>query len=259
MLQQALLLESQYNSRQNQPASIVEQSSKATGREVLGNIALKEATERLDAFQERKDFVPVVVQDLEGKDVTARVFDFREPLHPLKWIVQRLSESKNDRHLRTETNQVVNFQENQLQQDVHNLEECRQILAADADRLRDAVLQSGHETPDATFTTKQIMQLEIYAHRQQNPNERDRVLALINQAEASHHVFPPQKFDNEKIVAEVLAKNDPTLQDTNVLSVDQRGASPTVSPSTAHNNPDPLRNDGTSQPSSEEHDIDLLH
>ena len=259
MLRQSLLLESQYNSRQNQSASIVEQSSKAAGRELLGNIALKEATERLDAFQERKDFVPVVVQDLEGKDVTARVFDFREPLHPLKWIVQRLSESKNDRHLRNETNQAVNFQEEQLQQDVHNLDGCRQLLAADADRLRDAVLTFGHAIPDATFTTKQIMQLEIYAHRQQDPNERDRVLALINQAETSHHVFTPQKFDHEKIVTEVLAQNDPTLQDTNVLSVDQRGASPTTSPSTAHTTPDPLRNDGVSQPSSEEHDIDLFH
>jgi hypothetical protein len=103
------------------------------------------------------------------------------------------------------------------------------------------------------------MQLEIYAHRQQDPNERDRVLTLINQAEASHHVFTTQKFDNEKIVTEVLAQNDPTLQDPNLLPINQRNASPTISPANAHQNSDPLRNDGASKPAAEEHDINLFH
>jgi hypothetical protein len=258
MLRQALLLESQYNTRQSQPASVVEQSSKATGRDLLGHIAYKAATERLDAFQERKDFVPVVVQDLDGKDVTTRLFDFREPLHPLISLVQRLSESKSERHLRNETNRAINFLEEQLQQDVRNLEECRQILTADAARLRESVLKSGHDIPDATFTTKQIMQLEIHAHRQPDPNERDRLLTVINQAEASRHVFTPQKFDNEKIVDEVLAKPEPGFQDTQRSLKNEPGAS-TSPQQTTHTHPDPLRNDSVSQPWPEEHDIDLLH
>ena len=256
MLRQALLLESQYNDRQQQPLSLAEQSSKASGRELLGQIAATEASQRLEAFQERKDFVPVMVKNQEGQEVTARLFDVREPVHPLKWLVQRMTESKGDRHLRNEITQTISFQEEQLKNDVQNAAACQQLLTRDADRLRADLFATGHEPPDATFTTKQIMQLEIYAHRHQDPNERDRILSLISQAEQSHHVFTPQKFDNEKLVAEVLAKDDPTLQQPE--------------PSVSHDQSLSITNTATSDhavsdsryepiPAHDEPDIDLTH
>jgi hypothetical protein len=256
MLRQALLLESQYNDRQQQPLSVAEQSSKASGREILGDIALNEATARLETFQERKDFVPVMVTDLQGQDITTRLFDYREPLHPFKWLVQRMTETKNDRHLRNAVTEKLELQEDQLKADVQNATQCQELLSLDADRLRGEMKAAGHEPPDATFTTKQIMQLEIYAHRQQDPNERDRILNLITNAEQSHHVFTPQKFDNEKTVAEVLAKDDPTLQQPDPTSTHDQ-VSPTM---TATNlDRDPLRATDPTSPGHDEPDLDLTH
>jgi hypothetical protein len=86
MLQQALILESQANARQEEKAPLLEQSAKASGRELLGDISRKEAQQRLTAFNARTDFVLVVVKDPEGREVTARAFDFREPTHPITWL-----------------------------------------------------------------------------------------------------------------------------------------------------------------------------
>jgi hypothetical protein len=100
------------------------------------------------------------------------------------------------------------------------------------------------------------MQLEIYAHRQQDPNERDRILNLITNAEQSHHVFTPQKFDNEKIVAEVLAKDDPTLQQPDPTSTRDQ-----MSPAMTATNLDRdlLRAPDPTAPGHDEPDLDLTH
>jgi hypothetical protein len=208
MLQQVLILESQVSARQEERPPLLEQSAKASGRELLGDISLKDAQQRLTSFNERKDFVPVMVKDIEGREITARAFDFREPTHPITWLASRLLESKNDRHLRQEVNKAVQFQGEQLQQDARNFEACHQLLSATAEKLRAEVKAAGHEPPEATFTTKQIVQLEIYALRQPDPNERERVMSLINHAEETHHVFTPQAFDSST-VAETLLRDTP--------------------------------------------------
>ena len=88
--------------------------------------------------------------------------------------------------------------------------------------------------------------------------------AMLRQAN-SHQEQPPSILEqsakaNETILTELLAKNDPTLQDINALSLAQRDQN--ISPSTAHSHSDPVRSTSTPpQPSSQEqdHDIDLLH
>jgi hypothetical protein len=212
MLQQGLILESQANAQQQEPATLLEQSAKASGRGLLGNISLKEAQQRLASFNERKDFVPVVAKDLDGREVTARNFDFREPAHPFAWLANRLFESKETRHLRQEVNKAVEFQGEQLQQDVSNFTACNQLLTTTAQELRADLKEAGHEPPEATFTTKQIVQLEIYALRQPDPNERERVMSLINHAEETRHVFTPVAFDSPT-VAETLLRDTPLDRD----------------------------------------------
>jgi len=257
MLQQALILESRANARQEEKAPSLEQSAKASGRELLGDISLKEAQQRLTMFNERKDFVPVVVKDLEGREVTARAFDFREPTHPITWLASRLLESKSDRHLRQEVNKAVQFQGEQLQQDATNFEACHQLLSTTAEQLRAEVNAAGHEPPEATFTTKQIVQLEIYALRQPDPNERDRVMSLINHAEETHHVFTPQAFDSPT-VAETLLRDTPLDHDPSTpitgQSIPEIGGP--LAPSPAHPEPS-LRQDELSPSLDQTFDIDL--
>jgi hypothetical protein len=251
MLQQGLILESQANAQHQEPATILEQSAKASGRELLSNISLKEAQQRLASFNERKDFVPVVAKDLEGREVTGRNFDFREPSHPFVWLANRLLESKETRHLRQEISKAVNFQGEQLQQDVSNFEACNQLLSATAQELRAEVKGAGHEPPEATFTTKQIVQLEIYALRQPDPSERDRIMSLINHAEETRHVFTPVAFDSPT-VAETLLRDTPVDRDP---MSDQHQHVPGISDQLAH---DPVHNEATlKQDDSPSHDETL--
>src|SRR5439155_26488376 len=72
MLQQAYILEAQYHDRQSpdkQPP-LTEQTARAAGREVLSEIAVKDASKKVEAFNEHKDFVSVIVTDLDGRYVT---------------------------------------------------------------------------------------------------------------------------------------------------------------------------------------------
>ncbi len=185
------------------------------------------------------------------------LFDFREPTHPVTWLASRLLESKNDRHLRQEVNKAIQFQGEQLQQDATNFEACHQLLSATAEQLRAEVKDAGHEPPEATFTTKQIVQLEIYALRQPDPNERDRVMSLINHAEETHHVFTPQAFDSST-VAETLLRDTPLDHDPSTPITGQpipEIAGP-LAPSPAHSEPS-LKQDELSPSLDQTFDIDL--
>jgi hypothetical protein len=254
MLRQSLILEAQYNDRQKDRYSIDEQSAKASGREILVDVALKGARDRQQSFLERKDFVPVVVKDLEGKETTSRIFDFHEPTHPMKLLGARLFESKEERHLRLETHKAIEFQGERQSQDIKNLEQCQQIVGEHATLLRDQIRESGHEPPDAAFTTKQIMQLEIYAHRQPDPNERDRIMSLINNAELSHHVFTPQLYDSLAAVGEAL--RDSPLDRDSLTTQPPEQTQPDL-----HQQPDLQigRVDDQSPAIGESIDIDLTH
>jgi len=221
MLQQAYILEARYH--ENQPEdrrpSIEDQAARAAGREVISQIAVKQASDRLKAFEERKDFVPVLVKDIEGKEVTSRLFDVREPQHPVKWLMYRLAESKAEKHLRQEVHKAVDTEHQQLRQDVTNAQECGQLTATVTDTFRDHFHDQNQPMPDPTFTTRQVIQLEIYALKQPDQMERDRVGTLINNAELSQHVFTPVALDKEP------PSTDPTAPDINDLeSISQPGA-----------------------------------
>jgi hypothetical protein len=230
MLQQAYILEARYHENQTEAKrpSIQDQAARAAGREVISQIAVKQAQERLKAFEERRDFVPVLVKDLNGQEVTSRLFDVREPRHPVKWLIHRLAENKAEKHLRVETHKGVEAEHQQLQQDLANARDCGQLTTAVTDTFRNHFQAENQPMPEPTFTTRQVVQLEIYALKQPDLTERDRIGALINNAELSHHVFTPVALDQEP------ANLDPTAPDINgpesALSAPGANAAPSLSP-----------------------------
>lgn len=185
MLQQAFLLEARYEehlSPSKQPTAR-ERAARAAGREILTEIALRQATERLEHFQEQKQFVPVAIKDREGNEQTARLFDFRHHHHPLVWLAQRVTESKDQRHQRRETNKAIKTEQARLQEDLGKATECHQLTKDLADSYREELLAVKQPIPEAAFTPKQIIQLEIYATRHHDPVERLRVETIIHRAE----------------------------------------------------------------------------
>lgn len=185
MLQQAFLLEARYEenlSPSKQPTARA-RAARAAGREILTEIALRQATERLEYFKLQKQFVPVAIKDREGNEQTTRLFDFRHHHHPLVWLAQRVKESKDQRHQRRETNKAIETEQARLQEDLGKATECHQLTKDLADSYREELLAVEQPTPEPAFTPKQIIQLEIYATRHHDPVERLRVETIIHGAE----------------------------------------------------------------------------
>jgi hypothetical protein len=185
MLQHALILETRFEERQpdNKKRPLREQAARAIGREILTDIALKQATEKLRTFEENKIFTPVAVKDSQGHERTTRLFDFRHSHHPAIWLVQRIFESKEHRHLRHETTKAINREHDQLKEELDSATKCTVLTNRLADFYRERMQSVEQTLPAPTFTPKQIIQLEIYAVRHNDPAERTRVETLIQRAE----------------------------------------------------------------------------
>ena len=195
MLKQAFILEARFEEHQlahDKKPSLTDRAARAIGREVLNEIALRQATERLESFKEHKQFTPVAIKDLAGREQTGRLFDFRHPRHPVMWLAQRVTESKEHRHLRRETTKAIDTEQTRLKEDLTKAAHCHELTKGLSDSHRERLLSTGHAIPDATFTPKQIVQLEIYATRHQDPTERYRVETLVNRAELAAHTQAKQ-------------------------------------------------------------------
>jgi hypothetical protein len=267
MLQQAYILEAQYHDRQSpdkQPP-LTEQAARAAGREVVSEIMIKEASKKVEAFNEHKDFVPVIVTDLDGREMTGRLADFHEPRHPIKWLIHRIAEAKEERHLRQQVTKAVDAEAAQLREELSNARQCHELTKGIADSYREHLHTVGEAVPEPTFTTKQIMQLEIYAVRHPDQQERQRIESLINHAELSHHVFTPQAYDSaQRTISEDLRRNDlgkDQMRDHDPLPLSIDGHQPT-SPGLPQNQRfEPFTNLQLDQTSStqDNHGLDILH
>jgi hypothetical protein len=270
MLQQAYILEAQYYDRQSpdkQPP-LTEQAAKAAGREVVTEIMVREADKKVAAFNEHKDFVPVIVTDLDGSLTTGCLADFHEPRHPIKWLLHRIAETHKDRHLRQQLTRAVDAETAQLREELSNALQCHELTKRIADSYREHFHSVGETMPEPTFTARQIIQLEIYAVRHPDQPERQRIESLIKQAELSHHVFTPQARDSAQPprsdVSDELRRNDPgnyQMRDHHHsnLSVDGHQPAAPCPPQNQRLEPaDSSRLDQTG-PTQDNPDLDILH
>jgi prophage DNA circulation protein len=119
------------------------------------------------------------------------------------------------------------------------------------------VLQENERDLQKALTRNEISRLVAHSFALADP-------AMLRQAN-SHQEQPPSIVEqsskvNETILTELLAKNDPTLQDINALSLAQRDQN--ISSATPHSHSDPVPSTSTPPPPSSQepdHDIDLLH
>lgn len=267
MLQQAYILEAQYHDRQSpdkQPP-LTEQAARAGGRQVVSEIMVREAGKKVEAFNEHKDFVPVIITDLDGREVTGRLADLHEPRHPIKWLLHRIAETKEERHLRQQLTKAVDAETTQLRDELSNARQCHELTKGIADSYREHFHSVGETMPEPTFTTKQIVQLEIYAVRHPDQQERQRIESLINHAELSHHVFNPQAYDSgqrtkpEDPRRNDLGKDQLCDHDESRLSID--GHQPATPGPPQNQRPEPATNSQLDQtsPTQDNHDLDILH
>ena len=108
------------------------------------------------------------------------------------WLAQRITESKDQRHLRRETNKAIKTEHARLNEDLVKATECHQLTKGLADYHREEMLTLNQPLPDAAFTPKQIIQLEIYATRHHDPLERQKVKTTITRAELAAQIHSKQ-------------------------------------------------------------------
>src|SRR5260370_5218065 len=138
MLQQASLTEAQYHDRRSpdkQPP-LTEQAARVGGREVISETMVREKSKKVEVFNEHKDFVPVIVTDLDGREMTGRLADFHEPRHPIKWLLHRIAETKEERHLRQQVAKAVDTEHAQLREELSNARQCHELTNGIADSYR---------------------------------------------------------------------------------------------------------------------------
>src|SRR5215216_4840074 len=84
MLKHAFILEARYEERlpEDKRPPLTTTAARAIGREALSEIALQQATQKLNSFEEHKQFTSGPIKDFQGREQTARLFDFRRPRHP---------------------------------------------------------------------------------------------------------------------------------------------------------------------------------
>ena len=198
MLKHALLLEARHEERlaQDKRPPLSTTAARAIGREALSDIALQQATQKLNSFEEHKQFTSVAVKDLNGQEQTARLFDFRRPRHPLirlaQLITERITESKEHAHLRTETTKAVKAEHGRLKEEVTRATHCHELTKDMADFHREQLRSFHQPTPEPAFTPKQVIQLELYAARHPDPLERLRVETLVHRADLAAYSHSKQ-------------------------------------------------------------------
>jgi hypothetical protein len=245
MLQHALILETRLEERQpdHKRPLLSEQAARAIGREILTDIALKQATAKLQSFQENKIFTPVPVKDSNGHEHTTRLFDFRHSRHPVIWLVQRIFESKEYRHLRHETNNAINREHHQLKEDVSSATKCKEITNNLGNFYRDKMRRLDEPIPSPSFTPKQVIQLEMYAVRQTDPAQRSRIESLIQRAE----IASLQQTRQMKHEAQLFPINNPPTTDPQRLREHQHTREQTLHRAGASTPQDVGRTDYASQ------------
>jgi|GEM_PF-1701715 len=185
MLKHALMLETRYEEHQaeDKRPSLTATAARAIGRETLSEIALHQATRKLDVFKENKQFTAVSIKDLNGEEQTARLFDLRRPRHPLIWLGQRITESKENSHLRHETAKAIDIEHERLKEEVTRATQCHELTKGMADFHREQLRSLNQPVPEPAFNPKQVIQLELYAARHPDPLEQMRVQTLVHRAD----------------------------------------------------------------------------
>ncbi len=267
MLRQAYILEAQYHDRQrpDKQPTLTAQAAKAAGREIVSEIMVREAGKKVEGFNEHRDFVPLIITDLDGCEVTGCLADLHEPRHPIKWLLHRIAETKEQSHLRQQLNKAVEAEETQLREELSNALQCHELTKGIADSYREHFHTVGKTMPEPTFTTRQIIQLEIYAVRHPDPQERQRIESLINHAELSHQVVTQHAYDRaQQTSSEDLRRED--LREDPLPGHDQaqtsiNGHQPATPSRPQNQRLEPTANSEPAQtsPAQDNHDLDILH
>lgn len=183
-------------------------AGRALAREIVAEVAAFDAEQRLQEFEERMEFSPVVVRDTQGVDRTGSLYEFREPRHLTQYVAERVLESKEDREFRLAVEAGVREQHAQIKTEFDRALECLHVAREAAAGFRASYERSGQETPAPVFTRKEINQLELFAERQSDREIFKHYDQIIAGAERDMRVIEARQEDRARIEMEEKPRDD---------------------------------------------------
>ncbi|MCI0389676.1 MAG: hypothetical protein MOB07_13065 [Acidobacteria bacterium] len=183
---------------------------RAPARALMAEIFHRESDERLDAFGQRGEKQPLLIETSDGRLITHRLQD-TEPKSLIEQIARPLIETIAQRELRDGAQAAFAQYENRLQADFEQtrsyLEAAREIASAQAAERN---LRAGQDlpAPEPALTPKQVMTIEIYAERQTDPKEREHFLSLARGSartdfDSHSHTHSPEPHAEREVASDI--------------------------------------------------------
>ncbi|MFL6284595.1 MAG: hypothetical protein ACJ74Q_15725 [Pyrinomonadaceae bacterium] len=188
-----------------------ERAGRAVAREIVAEVAVLESESRLREFDERREFMPVIVGEGTDREHTTSLYEFREPQSAALRFAARALESDEHREAREEVAEAVEEQHALILNDYEQSRSCFEVARGAADSVREEFRAAGMENPEPVFTRKEINVLELFAERQLDRavfTQYDRIIAT---AEQEMRVVEAQQEDRVK------AEKDEVRDDRGIL------------------------------------------
>ncbi|HST22192.1 MAG TPA: hypothetical protein VLR90_13795 [Blastocatellia bacterium] len=160
---------------------------RAAAREIMAEVAYQESAERLATFKGKGHVQPLVIEQAGGHLSTHQLKETR-PYSVVERMLRPLLEKPADRETRVAIEAVASNSHLSLAADHEKSRAYLQAAREIARALRAEV--NGRETSRnqyaPEFTAKESINLEIYAERQSNPQDRERYLRLARGEMVQH-------------------------------------------------------------------------
>ena len=158
-----------------------ERFSRASAREVMAGIEVRESETRLERFNERRTQMMVITQEGRGPEITlARLADV-EPKSPLEQLFKPLL-TRSDKYQRVAA-AVERYGERLHQQHEQNQAAFAVLTEAARNYEQDFVrLNPGQPNPRPQFTAREISRLELQTIKESDPALREQYAKLYHEA-----------------------------------------------------------------------------
>ena len=181
LLRQLDEFERRFNERNSQVERIKpeERLGRAMAREIMAEVAYRESAERLANFNERSDAQPLAIESKDGR-INVHRLNETKPHSVVERALRPLLEKPAARETRHAIEATSANSQARLVADYEKsrayLEAAREIAGSLRAEVREQAIDKTHLMPE--FTPKERINLEIYAERQADPQERAHYLSL---------------------------------------------------------------------------------
>lgn len=160
----------------------------APARAVMADVFCRESSERLTAFQQRAEVLPLLIETSDGNLITYKLGDAR-PQSLLEFFARPIFEPRGDREFRQAVEQAAIQRWQRLDEDFKKAcsyaEVAHELSSAQS---QERALRAGQDLPppEPAFSAKQEMYIDKFAERQIDPGVREHYLSLSRRSALSH-------------------------------------------------------------------------